>query len=47
MHEGKHGILDGVEDLDDVCGTKSKKVEDKNKKQDPKHDDKKPNKNKK
>lgn len=22
MHEGKHGILDGVDDIDDVFGTK-------------------------
>jgi hypothetical protein len=22
MHEGKHGILDGVDDMDDIFGTK-------------------------
>ena len=22
MHEGKHGILDGVDDIDDIFGTK-------------------------
>ena len=25
MHEGKHGILDGVDDIDDIFGTKPKK----------------------
>ena len=24
MHEGKHGILDGVDDIDDVFGKKKK-----------------------
>lgn len=24
MHEGKHGILDGVDDIDDIFGTKEK-----------------------
>ncbi|MCI8342370.1 MAG: hypothetical protein HFE62_04060 [Firmicutes bacterium] len=29
MHEGKHGILDGLEDMDDLFGVDDEKEEEK------------------
>ncbi|MBP1736404.1 MAG: hypothetical protein H6Q60_285 [Oscillospiraceae bacterium] len=29
MHEGKHGILDGLEDMDDLFGLEDEEEEDK------------------
>ena len=41
MHEGKHGILDGVDDIDDVFGTKEEHAHKEEHGHEDKHDKKK------